>query len=521
MPEHLRALVIILVLAAAVFWLAEKPMTASLMAVENYRRRRNLWFAVTLTAFLSHNFWLYSAITGAIAWHYGRRDQNPLALYILLLFAVPAFEQEIPGFGLINYIFDLNHVRLLNLVILLPMAVRFMQRADGPERPHRLADVLVGTYLLFVLAIQGASGTITAIIRLSFYLFIDFWLPYYVISRALRDMRAFREFAATCVLSISVIALVAMFEVARSWLLYEGLRGALNIHSEALMYLTRGDGGLLRALASVGGPITLGYLMMLGLGMLVFILPHVQNRLVRVLAVLALSGGLIAALSRGPWVGAVALLMVTLGIGHGAGKRIAWIVGGGGTALLLLLLSPLGQPIIDHLPFIGTVDEGNVVYRQRLLELSMLVLWQNPLFGAIDYIVNPLLEEMRTGLGIIDIVNTYLAVALGYGLVGVFLFVCPFVHSLWSTWNARRLVGAGNPEAERLGRVLLGCIVGILVTIGTVSSIGVVPTMYWLLVGACSAYVGMCRALALPPQTDGAPPAAYMRRRSPSTSSLH
>ena len=59
MSEHLRALVVILALSLPVFWLAKAPATALAMSAEQFNRSRNLWLAITLIAFLAHNFWLY------------------------------------------------------------------------------------------------------------------------------------------------------------------------------------------------------------------------------------------------------------------------------------------------------------------------------------------------------------------------------------------------------------------------------------------------------------------------------
>jgi O-antigen ligase len=144
--------------------------------------------------------------------------------------------------------------------------------------------------------------------------------------------------------------------------------------------------------------------------------------------------------------------------------------------------------VIDHLPFVGTVDEGSVTYRQRLFEVSMLVFWQSPLFGSFDYINNPLMEEMRQGQGIIDIVNSYLAVSLAHGVVGLVLFVGPFLTVLVACWRTHRRTGHLDPGSEAVGRAVLACMIGILVTIATVSSISVVPTIYWMVLGLGVAY---------------------------------
>ena len=73
MPEHLRALAVILPLAAAIFLFAKAPACASACAAADFERRRNLWIGITLVAFLAHNFWIYMAVTAAMLFFAARR----------------------------------------------------------------------------------------------------------------------------------------------------------------------------------------------------------------------------------------------------------------------------------------------------------------------------------------------------------------------------------------------------------------------------------------------------------------
>ena len=517
MPTHLKALVVILLVAVTVFVLAEKPLTAGIMQVADYRRRRNIWFAVTLIGFLSHNFWLYAVLTVALLVLMSGRERNPLALYFLLLFAIPSFSMDVPGFGLVNTFVSLSHVRLLNLAILLPLAVVVAgERQAGSVGRHRAADVLVLLYLGYVFVTQAMVDNITGMMRNVFYAGVDVWLPYYVASRALRDLRAWHEALAAFVVAVAVMALLAPLEVAKGWLLYDNLRSALGVPSSPFpTYQFRGDDGALRANVAVDHSIVLGYVMMIALILFSAIAPLLRPRSYAVLAVAALVSGLVAALSRGPWVGATAGLLVALSFGAGAGKRIAWIIVGSLTGVVLLAFAPGGDrvvdQVVDHLPFIGTVDESSVTYRQLLFEVSMGVFWQSPVFGSLYYMLNPAMEEMRQGQGIIDMVNSYLAVALPYGAVGLFLFVSPFAYSLWACWRARARHAATGIDIDRLGRALLGAMVAVLVTIATVSSISVVAPLYWLLAGLCVGYARMFSARRLGP-ADGASSQRLMRR---------
>lgn len=181
------------------------------------------------------------------------------------------------------------------------------------------------------------------------------------------------------------------------------------------------------------------------------------------------------------------LLTLTV-LGPGLGKRLAWLVFGGGTTIILLLISPLGDKVIEYLPFVGTVEASNVEYRSRLIDVSLIVFMQNPIVGDFYFFKNPIMEQMRQGAGIIDVVNNYLQIALPYGAIGLSLFVGIFLSALQGTQRTRRL-SLQEPEIERLGRCLIGALVGMLVTIGTVSSIGAISLVYSLFLGICVSYI--------------------------------
>jgi hypothetical protein len=195
------------------------------------------------------------------------------------------------------------------------------------------------------------------------------------------------------------------------------------------------------------------------------------------------------AISRGPWVGTAAAAIVFVCLGPGLGKRLVSLVCGGGLAVIAILLSPFGDTFVSYLPFVGTVESGNVDYRAKLFEVSMEVANQNFWFGDVNFLQNPLMEQMRQGQGIIDIVNTYLGYGLPYGLVGVLCFTLPFVIAMYAIWKRQRAWLLAAPEVERLGRMLIATIVGVLVIIATVSSIAGIPTVYWVLLGLCCCYI--------------------------------
>jgi O-antigen ligase len=107
------------------------------------------------------------------------------------------------------------------------------------------------------------------------------------------------------------------------------------------------------------------------------------------------------------------------------------------------------------------------------------------------------MEELRSGGddGIIDLVNTYLAVALRFGLVGLCLFVGFFVTLAMGVFKAAKKNHEINNELSLLGRVLLSVLLGVLLIIYTVSSITHVPIIYWMLAGLCFSYLRLSAQL--------------------------
>ncbi|MFN3414721.1 MAG: O-antigen ligase family protein [Caldimonas sp.] len=511
MPEHLRALVVILGIAIPAFWLARRALCDGLMTAEDFDRRRKLWFAVTLLAFLSHSFWLYIVLCGALLLVAGSKERNPGALYALLIVAVPGFEQPVPGMGLINYVFDINHVRLLNLAILLPAALRLSK--DGPLpsiEPWKIIDRLLLAYLLFSFVHRGTFDSATGTLRFGFYLWIDIWLPYFVLTRSLRTEKDLKECMAALVLAVSITAVIAVFETTRYWLVYESLRYALQLPEVLPMYLTRGEGGSLRANVTSLNAIALGYTMMIGLIFGLAFSKAVTSRWQFYLLIGVLVGGLIAALSRGPWVGAAVGVFAAMALGPGGVKRAIKLMMLGAVGFGIVLLTPYGAKVIDLLPFVGTVEPGSVEYRQRLFVVSMIVFWESPIFGLPDYLLHPAMEEMRQGQGIIDVVNTYLGVALYSGAVGLFLFVAPFLCAGFLVWRLLRKPGTRGESRQGVGRALLGALVGAAITIATVSSITVIPAFYWFLLALCATFVRLMQAAS--PETQ--PQTAHSREAS-------
>jgi O-antigen ligase len=494
--EHLRALLVILVLAGAVFAAARPLACAAAMPDADFVRRRNLWFALTLVAFLAHSFWIFVVFAAALLVLAFFSECNKLALYFFVLLAVPAIDAEIPGFGLMEHFFVIDYLRLASLAILLPAWLVLRLRPETEPFGRSSADKLLLAYLVLQLCLQLPHATLTeALRRGAFYAFVDVFLPYYVASRAARDLAALREALMAFVLAALVTAAIALFEFARHWLLYTPLEEALGVDWGLLNYLVRGD-GVLRAQASTGQPIILGYVLALALCLALYLRGFMPPTRWRDAGLVLLAAGLVAAMSRGPWIGAAVMLLAFVATGPRALPRLAKLGGAALCVVPVLMVSPAGQALVDYLPFVGTVEAHNVAYRERLLEISLGVVLDHPFFGAWDFLQLPVMQQLRQGEGIIDIVNTYLGVALASGLVGLALFCGFFLVVLVELLAAMR-AGERGDDVYALGQALFCALLGILVMIFTTSSIGLIAVITWAIAGLGVAYA---RLLAVLPQ---------------------
>ena len=492
MPGHLRALVVILVLAIGVFTFAKAPACAVASTTGDFERRRNLWFGITLVAFLANNFWIYIFLSWALLGYALSREANKMAMYFFLLFAVPPVPNEITGLGIINYFFSIDYVRLLALVILLP-SFWSLWKQPGVERFGVLIpDKLLAGYMVLQFVLIMTASTFTNTLRVGvFYQFIDIFLPYFVASRYLRNLQGFKDALMGFLVAGFLLSAIGMFEYAKHWLLYAYVDNAWEVRSTFGGYLERGtSGGELRAMATTGHAIVLGYVIAVAFGFFLYLRNFFPNQMTRNLGLVLVLAGMFAPLSRGPWVGAAVIWLLYLATSASPGKVLFKAGLGLLMTLPILLATSLGEKIIDLLPFTGSVQAENVTFRARLVDVAIRVILQNPFFGAFDYIYSPQMQELKEG-GIIDIVNTYIGIALSSGLVGLSLFAGFFAVIAAGIFSTMRKLPNRDDERYVLGQALLSTLIGIMVIIGTVSSVWIIPVVYWLVAGLGVAYARM------------------------------
>jgi O-antigen ligase len=238
-------------------------------------------------------------------------------------------------------------------------------------------------------------------------------------------------------------------------------------------------------------PIPLGYFMIFAIAILLFVKNLLPKRKLFVFATMALFIiTLVFTGSRGAWLTAIVFCMLYTYLKMSdVWLKMSLVVGGIG----LIFLGNLTLSMIGGLSADSVDEHGTFQYRIDLIISSINIIKDNFLFGTENPNQGGALESMRQGQGIIDIVNTYLALLLFQGISGFSLFLAIFSISIRGVYVATKSMKK-NKKVWLLGNMLTAMVIATLVMIGTVSSVNFIPIYYWSLIGFASAYIRMSKS---------------------------
>ncbi len=491
MPEHLRALAIIALLGGFSFWTLQGALSPLVTKAE-LRKWRNLWLAIVSTAFLSSNFWVFViTISVIIAAFVPRSPPQRVTYYLLLICALPSLSAEIPGVGGIRYLFEMSYPRLLTLLLLAPLLFNERRRLPQNLRLFRLpSDRYIVGFIILLSLLAFRDDTITNGLRKIAMLLVDIIVPYYALSRYLRTREEINVALAAILLGIVPIAYIGLFESLRHWHLYDEMGRSLLGHAIS-GYDVRA--GVLRASAVFKSPIVLGYIMVIGFSLLLYLRSFVPKSKLLILTGGILLLSLLGSVSRGPWIGFVIFFLAYIWSGHQRLRQYTLAAVVIIMSFPLIMLTPYGKRFVDLLPIVGSTRTDTIEYRQKLAEISWKLFQRNPLLGSTHYRETPEMESMRQGQGIIDIVNSYINIALSHGMLGVLLFLLIFFSTASHLYNSTKNKPRRSERVVMLSRILFGIHIYILSVIATVSSIDYVPIFYWMIIGVSAAHISITR----------------------------
>jgi hypothetical protein len=489
--ESIKALIVVFPLSLAAFVYARLAF-GEFTPVKSIDRLRNLFLAVTLAAFLIPNFWLMLAVVcGLIYFLAGGEPLRP-AVYLVLLFTIPAVDAFLPGIGPINKLFELYPYHILALFILLPFVLFRRSDTRGFGGAAALPDLFFFCYAAVVCTLAFRETTITDGIRQATVFGFTGVLQYLAFSRVRWTVERLRLLTVALVTPFLAYAAAGVVEVALGWHMYGNPVEIWGV-PHASRYLARD--GLLRAYGTVFGPIAFGLFMAVAFALAPALIASAKKKFLPALSWPALGVGLVTSFSRGPWVGGALATLIFAATSQRAVANVTRLAFAGVFALLALSVTPFGSRIVEMLPFIGSVEEHTIDYRERLFTVGWSVAMENPLFGSETYEETPAMRSLVQGQGIIDIVNTYLRVVLDHGLVGLFLFAGTFTVCGWTLWRWIGRTRELDPEFTSYAQGYLAALTAVTLIIATTSSsIAQIQEITWVL---CGMAAGLARSAAM------------------------
>lgn len=475
-----KTVFLILAIGFAVFYLGKKAF-APYIDEEQYKLWQRVWLIVNGVSFFTGNFILFLVLAAGTIYHYSKKIDNRAAYFLALSLAFPHFEIATP-------IFNISYPRILSLVVLLPMLFKKDWkdwRRNVPSIGKPLGDKLLILLMILMFFLHMRGTTLGDSFRTSAALFVDWFLPYFVISR-IQSFNELRTALIALTVSCTIISIFAVIEYAVSTVVYYELVFKMGI-THGMPAITIRDGHV-RAVTTTIHSLVLGMILLEVIGINLSLSSLVKSPWLRRSYFISLLLGLFSTLSRGPWSSTIIAALVYTISGRKAVSKTILLVMTFMLAIMILPSIPGGKKIINMVPFIGKSEQFNVAYRQELIPKSIEIVKRNPFFGVVDPNSQPEMEDMIQGEGIVDIVNTYLNIVLNYGLVGLVIFLWLFLWSINSAFKTLKYIKDKNSLRYNLGRAFCSTVIGLMAALSSISFMNSVGTFVFILLGFCAAY---------------------------------
>jgi O-antigen ligase len=478
-------------------WVVLRASFATLLSKVEYRNAWLVLVGTTLVAYLAYTPMVYVLGIGVAALFgqslLGGGIRGKLAAFMLMFMIVPPVAWQVGGLGDINYLLALTAPRMMSIVLLAGPALTLMaDKTYKRERWVLLLDVFIIGYQVLKITLMAPHIANTGIMRMVVESVLDVLLPYYVFSRAIRTEVDLRFVVTHLVLGLALAGSVGFVEFFLHRNLYSELQYVYGYKWNLTMKLMRGD--FLRVQAATPSPIVLAFEMIVALGLWTYLRGREWRRFPVLLAFAGFTCCLLFTFSRGPWIGAMVFALALLGLRRLGVKAFVWL-------LLLLLAGGVVAKAIGAdetvVAALGAVFGSNehdlttINYRRQLLDTALALLKQSPWLGVPDYASQ--MQDLKQGEGIIDLVNSYVAIALDTGVIGMVIYMVPYIVVF------RRLVRVPGISLRQLNDAgagwfaasFLALMVACLLTIFTTSTFSTIPFMLVMLVALPAARLTM------------------------------
>lgn len=447
-----------------------------------------VWFVLTIGLFVIPMGTVFLLLVAVVLLAVSGSRHDPLAVAFTALVATPTTGLILRGIPGINYLLEFTVALVASMVIFLPAAIK--APAARPRRPMAGVDRAVFALFMTLCVLKFRDTTFTDGIRASVQLSFRILIPYLAFSRAITTPERLRTVVRIAVAGMTVAGCIGFILAVVGWQVYDV--------AEARLFDTRVAGtatriGLRRSAGpQASEPISFGVTMLVGFAMALGLFAAQRTGLKRWIPIGGLLAGVLGTVARGPMLGVGIAVMAFAASRPKPTVAMARTVAGFVViGIPLILFTSFGRNLLTLIPGLsgGATVGGDFDYRERLFEVGIRVALKNPFFGRPDFRDDPDMEELVQGQGIIDIVNTYLAYALEYGFVTLFLFAAALGLAGLGLFGQLRRLPAEDPSGLRaVASGLFAGLTAFCIVIGTTSSVvGLLPIFTWILLGLCVA----------------------------------
>ncbi|MFT5085397.1 MAG: O-antigen ligase, partial [Lentisphaeria bacterium] len=334
----------------------------------------------------------------------------------------------------------LSHQRILFLALLLPLLL--FERREPSFSKFNAIDKAVVFYVFWVIVCNFRIENYTAMFRTDLWEVIDVFVPYLAIRYFTKNYALVLTAVSFALLSQSLAGIV---ESVMHWHLYSDLE-RFGHFANQLHPGYKFRNGFLRAQTSFMNPLIYALFSNMSFCCSVIFLSKIgsiakenYSKKFAWAGFLISTLGTMASGSRAGMAGSVLIVIVSM--------ILLWAIKRSRDPKQLLITSFVCCIALVVLFGQDFLNE-NFDYRMRLLKIGSGVVMDSPLFGHMDARSHPAMQELIQGEGIVDVVNSYLAIALSYGLPALILFVFAVLSCLSKLYDCLRL---GNDDLLAFG----------------------------------------------------------------------
>ncbi len=451
MLGHLKATIIILfcvVVAAFFIRLVDrnKNMVPHVIA----------WGLLIPVIFMTQSYILIMMILILVKVLYLKNDEVKNISMFLSLFVVMPFSVRFPLIPEVNLI-DVSIVQMLVLVFFIPLSLRIIRSEDFSF--HRLDFAALAFMLILLIGNFRETSeyefTWFQAFRDSVDMILVTVLPYFVISRGLRNIQAIDYALAGLWFGGLTMAFFAVFEAVLVWRPYVEI-GALvgTMPGIESMYEVRGR--FLRVTGSLTGPITFGFYLTIILATTLYFLRKTGKP---VIFMVGMIGFLLLVMfmtgSRAALLGGLLFSGLYFLFSLDRSTRRVLIVP-------LVIVAFAGVFIAESMqqgsdtPELEEVDQyGTFEYRKRLFQTALQVIPDNLLVGTREYRNDDRMKTLIQGQNIIDMVNGFIHITIEYGIIAFLLliFILARSYRVLTSPKLLELDPLENPDSDPLTQI--------------------------------------------------------------------